>query len=122
MDSPTRARRAWVAYAALPMDTSSSLTVAARMPEPYVHLDNRGLVVSNGERCVMVPSGQFRWAAETLAVIGAEGRATRHQGDHVLGGFAAGDEVVLFAGTTDDLVTVTLQHAALEELRSAISQ
>jgi hypothetical protein len=103
-------------------DTSNSLTVAARTPQPYVHLDNRGIVISNGMRCAMIPSARFRWAAETLAVIGAEGRATRHQGDHVMGGFSTGEEVVLFAGTTDDLVTVCLERAVIDELRDAIAQ
>jgi hypothetical protein len=111
-----------VPYVPLAMiDASTSLTVAARTPEPYVHLDNRGLVISNGSRCVMVPAASFRFAAETLEVIAAEDRATRNQHDHILGGYVAGDGVVLFAGPRDDLVSVSLPRGAFDELRRAIA-
>jgi hypothetical protein len=111
-----------VAYGAGDMvDSSTSLTVAATTPEPYVHLDNRGLVISNGPRCVMVPASSFRFAAETFALIADERRATRHQHDHILGGYADGDDVVLFGGRRDDLVSVRLSRAAFDELRGALA-
>src|SRR5215210_6025212 len=98
------------------IDASTSLTVAARAPEPYVHLDNRGLVISNGTRCVMVPAASFRFASETLEVIAVEKRATRNQHDHILGGYVTGGEVVLFCGLRDDLVSVSLTRGAFDEL------
>jgi hypothetical protein len=104
------------------IDSSTSLTVAASTPEPYVHLDNRGLVISNGPRCVMMPAASFRFAAETLELIAAERRATRNQHDHILGGFQAGDDVVLFGGQRDDLVSVRLPRAAFDELCRAMSR
>jgi hypothetical protein len=103
------------------IDSSTSFTVAARAPEPYVHLDSRGLVISNGPRCVMVPAASFRFAAETLELIATEQRATRNQHDHILGGYLAGDEVVLFGGRRDDLITVRLARAAFDELRRAMA-
>jgi hypothetical protein len=104
------------------IDSSTSLTVAASTPEPYVHLDNRGLVISNGPRCVMVPASSFRFAAETFEVIAAEDRATRNQHDHILGGYVAGDAVVLFGGLRDDLVSVRLPRGAFDELRRAMAR
>jgi hypothetical protein len=104
------------------IDSSTFLTVAASAPEPYVHLDNRGLVISNGPRCVMVPAASFRFAAETFDVIAAEHRATRNQHDHILGGYLSGDEVVLFGGLRNDLVSVSLPRAAFDELRRAMSR
>ena len=102
-------------------DSSTSLTLAASTPDPYVHVDNRGLVMSNGPRCVMVPAASFRFAAETLEVIAAEDRATRNQHDHIFGGYVAGDGVVLFGGVRDDLISVTLPRAAFDELRRAMA-
>ena len=37
------------------LDATTSLTVQARVPNPYVHVDNRGLILCNGPRCVCVP-------------------------------------------------------------------
>jgi hypothetical protein len=104
------------------IDASTSLTVPARTPEPYVHLDNRGLVISNGARCVMVPAASFPFASETLEVIAAEARATRNQHDRILGGYVAGGEVVLFGGLRDDLVSVSLTRGAFDELRRAMAR
>jgi hypothetical protein len=56
-------------------DPSTSLTITAHRPEPYVHLDNRGLVICNGLRCVLVPAANLRWAAETCDLIATEERA-----------------------------------------------
>ena len=36
------------------------LTVPARLPAPYVHADNRGLVLCNGPQCVYIPASQLR--------------------------------------------------------------
>jgi hypothetical protein len=102
-------------------DSSTSLTLAASTPDPYVHVDNRGLVMSNGPRCVMVPAASFRFAAETLEVIAAEDRATRNQHDRILGGYVDGDDVVLFGGLRDDLVSVRLTRSAFDALRGAMA-
>jgi hypothetical protein len=104
------------------IDSSTSLTVAASTPEPYVHLDSRGLVISNGPRCVLVPSSGFRFAAETLDIIADEGRATRMQHDRLLGGYAVGQGVVLFGGMRDDLVSVRLDRDAFDRLRVAMGR
>jgi hypothetical protein len=103
------------------IDTSTLLTLAARSPEPYIHLDNRGLVLCNGPRSVLIPAGRYRWVTDTLAVIADEGRATRTQGDHVFGGFATDDAVILYAGVREELISLGLEPAAFEMLRQAMS-
>jgi hypothetical protein len=94
-------------------------TVPARVPAPYVHIDNRGLIICNGPRCVSIPGAQLRVCAETFDIIAAEGRATRGQGDHVVGGYVTGEDVILYAGTRDDLVSVSLSAADFGALREA---
>jgi hypothetical protein len=100
---------------------NESITVGARLPAPYVHADNRGLVMCNGPQCVYIPASQLRSCAETFEIIASEGRATRGQGPHVVGGYRAGGDVVLYAGTQDDLLSVTLSDADFTALREAIA-
>jgi hypothetical protein len=102
-------------------DAPTSLTVAAHRPEPYVHLDNRGLMLCNGMQCVLLPAANLRWAAETFDLIADERRATRAQGNHVVGGFVNDGSIVLFAGTREDIISVGLPRAGFEELRRAIT-
>ena len=106
----------------MPLDSSSSVTVTARIPEPYVHLDNRGLILCNGPRCVCVPGSQLRTVAETFEIIADEHRATRTSGPHLVGGYVDGDKVTLYAGTTDDLASVTLTRLDFDELRVALAR
>jgi len=95
------------------------LTLPAGRPSPFVHADNRALIVSNGLRGVVLNRAQGRWIAETLGTIAEEGRATRTQQNHALGGFTAdGGAVVLFAGTLDDLVAIELSADAFASLRA----
>ena len=56
------------------LDATTSLTVQARVPNPYVHVDNRGLILCNGPRCVCVPGAQLRTVAETFEIIADEKR------------------------------------------------
>jgi hypothetical protein len=102
-------------------DPSTSLTITAHRPEPYVHLDNRGLVICNGLRCVLVPAANLRWAAETCDLIATEERATRAQGNHVVGGFVNDDSVVLFAGTREDIISVGMPRVGFERLRRELN-
>ena len=69
------------------VDANTSLTVKARLPNPYIHVDNRGLILCNGARCVCVPASQLRTCAETFDIIANERRATRTQGPHLVGGY-----------------------------------
>ena len=80
------------------LDATSSLTIQARLPNPYVHVDNRGLILCNGPRCVCIPASGLRACAETLEIIATERRATRTQGQHLVGGYIDGGYVVLYAG------------------------
>jgi hypothetical protein len=96
------------------------VTVSARLPAPYVHADNRGLVLCNGPQCVYIAASQLRQCAETFEILAAEGRATRGQGPHVVGGYRTGGDVVLYAGTQDDLLSVTLSETDFNVLREAI--
>jgi hypothetical protein len=103
------------------LDSTSSLTVQARLPNPYVHVDNRGLILCNGPRCVCVPASGLRACAETLEIIASEKRATRTQGQHLVGGYIDGGYVVLYAGTQDDLVSVSLNSSEFDALRQALN-
>ena len=97
------------------------LTIPARLPAPYVHADNRGMVICNGPQCVFIAASQLRACAETFEIIASEKRATRSQGPHLVGGYIEGGYVVLYAGTQDDLVSVSLNSSEFAALREALS-
>jgi hypothetical protein len=97
------------------------LTIPARLPAPYVHADNRGMVMCNGPQCVFIAASQLRSCAETFGLIADEGRATRTQGPHVVGGYQADGSVVLYAGTQDLLLSVQLSEADFRALRETIA-
>jgi hypothetical protein len=102
-----------------------SLAITGTIPEPFVHCDNRGFVMSSGGRCIaFVGGGQLMWAAETLDIIAEDGRATRSQHERVLGGFRLEDQraVVLFGGERGMLLTVQLSSDAFEGLRRALGE
>ena len=99
-----------------------TLTLDAERPGPHVHLDNRSLFLSDGARTVMFSLSQTRWLAETLDILAADGRASRHQQHHVFGGFrTANGAVVLYAGAQEDLATLRITGEAFEQLRSALA-
>ena len=97
------------------------ITVGAKLPSPYVHADNRGLVLCNGLQCVFIPGSQLRSCAETFGIIAEEGRATRSQAQHVVGGYKEGGDVVIYAGTQDQLLSVTVSEADFRSIREAIA-
>ena len=90
---------------------------ARAAPSPYVHVDNRGLILCNGPRCVCVPGSQLRTCAETFEIIAAERRATRTQGPHLVGGYVDGGDVVALRRHHDDLASVTLSSLDFDALR-----
>lgn len=99
-----------------------TLTLDAVRAGPHVHLDNRSLFLSDGARTVMFSLSQQRWLAETLEILAAEGRASRHQQHHVFGGYRAEDgAVVLYAGAQEALVALRVTGDAFEQLRSQLS-
>jgi hypothetical protein len=96
-----------------------TLNLPAERPAGYVYADNRAVVICNGLRAVVFNRVQGRWLRETLEVIADERRATRIQQQHVFGGFFdRSGEVILFAGTQDDLVSVRISSTAFAELRT----
>jgi hypothetical protein len=97
------------------------LTIPVRLPAPYVHADNRGMVICNGPQCVFVAASQLRSCAETFEIIASDGRATRSQGPHVVGGYKLDGQVVLYAGTQDLLLSVQLSEGDFTSLRETIS-
>ena len=97
------------------------LTIPARLPAPYVHADNRGMVMCNGPQCVFIAASQLRSCAETFEIIASEGRATRSQGPHVVGGYKLDGQVVLYAGTQDLQLSVQLSEGDFTSLRETIS-
>ena len=58
----------------------------------------------------------------TFEIIAEESRATRTSGPHLVGGYVVGDTVTLYAGTTDDLASVTLSRIDFDELRVALAR
>ena len=97
------------------------ITVNAKLPTPYIHADNRGLVLCNGPQCVFVPGSRLRSCAETFGIIAEEGRATRSQAQHVVGGYKTGGDVVIYVGTQDQLLPVTVSEADFRSIREAIT-
>ena len=65
---------------------------------------------------------QLRACAETFAIIAEEGRATRSQAQHVVGGFKQGGDVVIYVGTQDQLLSVTVSEADFASVREAIAR
>jgi hypothetical protein len=99
------------------------LTVGASAPAPYVHLDNRALVLHDGRACQVFANAAFPWIGETLRVIIDEGRATRQQGPQVFGGFVhEGDAATLYAGTATGVVTCDISVTALRELHGRLGR
>ena len=98
-----------------------TLTLPAETAEPYVYVDNRALVISNGQHGVIFNRTQGRWLAEGLAIIADERRATRMLQHRLFGGYMEdGGAVVLFAGTHDDVVSVRLSSASFAALREEL--
>jgi hypothetical protein len=91
------------------------ITVAGEAVDPYLHLDNRGLVVFDGRRCVMFTAPDLPWVAETLDILRDEKRATRRHGGHVLGGHLSDDgaHATIYAGPADDLATLRVDAESL---------
>ncbi len=104
--------------------TDTPLTVKASAPSaPYLHLDNRALIIYDGRGVVMFPHGSFLWLSETLRVLGEERRATRQQGPNVFGGFLHDDgRATLFAGTVHHLVTVEVGERELAEVAAKLAR
>jgi hypothetical protein len=100
-----------------------TLTLPAQTPAPYVYVDNRAFVLSNGQSGVLFNRTQGRWLAEGLAIIAEERRSARMSQQHVFGGYMEEDgAVVLFAGTHDDVVSVRLSGEAFSALRAELGE
>jgi hypothetical protein len=100
-----------------------TLTLPAESPAPYVYVDNRAFVMSNGQSGVLFNRTQGRWLAEGLQIIADERRSSRMSQHHVFGGYMAdGGGVVLFAGTHDDVVSVRLSGEAFAALRAELGE
>ena len=98
-----------------------TLTLPAETAAPYVYVDNRALVISNGQHGVIFNRTQGRWLAEGLTIIAEERRAIRMLQHRLFGGFMEeGGAVVLFAGTHDDVVSVRLSSASFSALRTEL--
>ena len=98
------------------------MTIAVSASAPYVHLDNRALVLHDGRSCVMFSGSAFPWIAETLRVLHDERRATRQQGPSVFGGFLHDDgAATLYAGSVHHLITCDVAADDLEALRTRLT-
>jgi hypothetical protein len=98
-----------------------TLTLPAETAAPYVYVDNRALVISNGQHGVLFNRQQGRWLAEGLQIIADERRATRMLQHRLFGGYMdESDAVILFAGTHDDIVSVRLSREAFAALRAEL--
>jgi hypothetical protein len=100
-----------------------ALTLQVQTSSAYVIADNRGLVLCNGQRGVLINRALGRWVHEALEEIAADGRTTRTQQNHAIGGFHTNlGAVVLFAGKHDDLVSVELSPASFDSLRAEFAE
>jgi hypothetical protein len=101
---------------------SEPLTISGRTVDPYLHVDNRGLVVFDGQRGVVFAGAVMGWVRETIELLLDEKRATRHRGDQYLGGWV--DEgagvVTVYAGPADALVSLALPVETLAGLRERL--
>lgn len=98
------------------------LTLSAQTPRPYVHLDNRALVMHDGRRAVAFGNATYKWLAETVALLVEEQRATRQQGSRIFGGFIRADgTATLFGGTMDDIVTCDVAFGDLRSLHGGLT-
>ena len=98
------------------------ITVPGRSPKPYLHLDNRGFVMFDGGRCVIFAGNTLAWVRETIDLLLEEKRATRHRGDHYLGGMVSedGQTVTLYGGPGDDMATLEVDVDALRAVRGEL--
>jgi hypothetical protein len=98
------------------------LTVSARTPQPYLHLDNRGFVMFDGTNCVIFAGNTLGWVRETIELLLEERRATRHRGDHFFGGSLSedGQTATLYGGPADALATVDVSVDALGSMRDRL--
>jgi hypothetical protein len=102
--------------------TDTPLTIPCSVPEPYVHVDNRALILHDGRACVMYNSAAYPWLAATLQLLIDERRATRQQGPQLFGGFLREDgSATLYAGTVHHLVTCDVTAAALSTLHERLA-
>ena len=99
------------------------LTLQVSSSSAYVIADNRGLVLCNGQRGVLINRSLARWVHEALEEIAEHGRTTRTQQNHALGGFETNlGAIVLFAGPLEDLVSVELSPASFQSLRAEFAE
>ena len=101
---------------------SEPLTVTGSPVEPYLHIDNRGMVVWDGHRGVVLAGAMMGWVRETIELLLDEKRATRHRGDHYLGGWVdeAARMVTLYAGPADAPVSLRIGLDVLNGLRDQL--
>jgi hypothetical protein len=100
------------------------INVPARSVEPYLHADNRGLVVFDGRRCVVLPAQTLPWVAETIGILLEEKRATRHHGTVNCGGFIDdnGQSATLYVGPAEDMATLRVSVDSVAQLRDALTR
>src|SRR4051794_1028279 len=98
------------------------LTVPARAPSPYLHLDNRGFVIFDGSRCVIFAGNTLGWVRDTIELRIEEKGATRPRGDPFLGGMVSddGQPATLSGGPADALATLDVSVDALESVRDRL--
>jgi hypothetical protein len=99
-----------------------TLMLAVQAPAPYVYVDNRAIVISNGLQGVLFSRALTRWLSETLEILALEKRGTRMQQQHVFGGHVADNgDVILFAGSHDDVVSVQLSASAFAAFQESLT-
>ena len=96
--------------------------LSVQPPAPYVYVDNRAIVISNGSQGVLFSRALTRWLSETLEILALEKRGTRIQQQHVFGGHVADTgDVTLFAGSHDDVVSVQLSAEAFAAFQAELA-
>lgn len=106
------------------MSAPLSATFTASPSEPFVHLDERAVVFSDGRRVVQFERARRRWVHETLEILLTEGRATRTHGVHTLGGFLSDDHTAtIYAFINQQVagIALSMPRDRLVELRDALA-
>jgi len=99
-----------------------SYTFAAEPAAPFLHLDNRALILSNGAQSAMFSGNALPFIAESLDILAEEGRATRRHGAAVFGGFRLeGGAFTLFGGSADRLISLCVDARTFADLRAAVT-
>jgi hypothetical protein len=104
------------------MSAPLSTTFPASRSEPFIHLDERAVILFDGSAAIQFERARRRWVHETIDILLTDGRATRTHGVHTLGGFIADGTATIYAftNTHEQGIALTMPLERLTALRDAL--